>query len=189
MKQYDLIVIGAGGGTKIASPAARMGHKVAIIEKEDLGGTCLNRGCIPSKMLIHPANVLEQTNHLHKYGITHTGEFKTDFPTLVKRVTETVQAESAGIGETYATLENLDHYAGEATFVNDTTIMVNGEELTAQKIVIATGTRPFVPPIPGLEGTPYMTSREALRQEHLSKRYTTELTEVFTVNNNSNITL
>lgn len=55
MKQYDVIVIGSGGGAKIASPAARLGYRVACIEKEALGGTCLNRGCIPSKMLIHPA--------------------------------------------------------------------------------------------------------------------------------------
>ena len=54
---YDLIVIGAGGGGKISTPAAKLGKKVAIIEKEDPGGTCLNRGCIPSKMIIHPANI------------------------------------------------------------------------------------------------------------------------------------
>ena len=57
MKEYDVIVIGSGGSAKITSPAARMGYKVACIEREALGGTCLNRGCIPSKMLIHPADV------------------------------------------------------------------------------------------------------------------------------------
>lgn len=170
MKEYDLIVIGAGGGTKISTPAAKMGHKVAIIEKEDLGGTCLNRGCIPSKMLIHPANMLEAARNLEKYSITHTGEFKTDFASLVSRVTKTVMGESAGIGENYKDIEKLDHYAGVATFVDDNTIEVNGEQLTAPKIIIATGSRPSVPPIPGLEGTPFMTSREALRNETLPKR-------------------
>jgi dihydrolipoamide dehydrogenase len=170
MKQYDLIVIGAGGGTKIASPAARMGHKVAIIEKEDLGGTCLNRGCIPSKMLIHPSNVLEQVKNLGKYNIEHEGSFKVDFSTLVQHISDTVDAESASIEETYAKIDTLDHYDGAATFINDTTICVNGEELTAPKIVIAVGSRPSVPPIPGLEGTPYMTSREALRRTEQPKR-------------------
>lgn len=170
MKEYDLIVIGAGGGTKIASPAARMGHKVAIVEKEDLGGTCLNRGCIPSKMLIHPANVLEAATHLEKYDIQLDGEYRVDFDKLVKRVTSTIKAESSGIADTYDTIDTLDHYAGTATFKNNKTIDVNGEELTASKIVIATGSRPFVPPIPGLEGTPYMTSREALRPEKLPKK-------------------
>lgn len=170
MKEYDLIVIGAGGGTKLASPAARLGHKVAIIEKEDLGGTCLNRGCIPSKMLIHPANILEQTKHLEKYGVTFSGEFSVDFQSLVQRVTATIEAESAGIEETYATIDTLDYFAGTATFIDDTTIEVNGEKLTAPKIVIATGTRPHVPAIPGLVGTPFMTSREALRLETLPKR-------------------
>lgn len=170
MKEYELIVIGAGGGTKIASPAARLGHKVAIIEKEDLGGTCLNRGCIPSKMLIHPANVLTQAKNMEKYHITNTGEFKPDLKTLFERVTKTVQNESANIVESYKNLENLDYYAGEATFKSDTVIEVNGEELTAPKIVIATGSRPFVPPIPGIKGTPHMTSREALRPEQIPKR-------------------
>ena len=170
MKEYDLIVIGAGGGTKIASPAARLGYKVAIIEKEDLGGTCLNRGCIPSKMLIHPANVLEQAKNLEKFGITNTGEFKTDFASLVRRVTKTVVKESADIAEAYKKIDNLDYYAGEARFINDTTITVNGEELTSPKIVIAVGSRPAIPLIPGLEGTPYMTSREALRNETLPKK-------------------
>ncbi len=170
MKEYDLIVIGAGGGTKISTPAAKMGHKVAIIEKEDLGGTCLNRGCIPSKMLIHPANVLESARNMEKYNISHTGEFQTDFESLVRRVTKTVMDESAGISENYKDVDNLDYYAGTATFINDNTIEVNDEHLTAPKIIVATGSRPSVPPIPGLEGTPYMTSREALRNETLPKR-------------------
>jgi mycothione reductase len=170
MKQYDLIVIGAGGGTKVASPAARLGNKVAIIEKEDLGGTCLNRGCIPSKMLIHPANVLTHSQDLKKYAIEQTGEFIVDFEALVNRVTETIQKESAGIAQTYQDIENLDYYAGTATFKDNHTIAVNGEELTAPKIVIATGSRPFIPPIPGLENTPFMTSREALRPKKQPKK-------------------
>lgn len=164
MKEYDLIVIGAGGGTKISTPAAKMGKKVAIIEKEDLGGTCLNRGCIPSKMLIHPANVLEQVKHLAKYNIAHKGTFTVDFSTLFNRVSQTVDDESASIAETYKKIESLDFYHGEAVFVSDTVVRVNGEDITAPKIIISVGSRPSVPPIPGLEGTPYMTSREALRQ-------------------------
>lgn len=170
MKNYDLIIIGAGGGTKIASPAAALGKKVAIIEKEALGGTCLNRGCIPSKMLIHPANVLTQARDTQKFNITPTGDYEVDFGGLTKRVSDLVDGESAGIGRAYEKNDNIDHYAGEAKFVDQKVLEVNGEQITSDTIVLAVGSRSFVPPIPGLEGTPYMTSREALRRENLPKR-------------------
>ena len=69
MKPYDVIVIGSGGGSKITSPAAKLGLKVACIEKDALGGTCLNRGCIPSKMLIHPADVAREIKEARKFDI------------------------------------------------------------------------------------------------------------------------
>jgi pyruvate/2-oxoglutarate dehydrogenase complex dihydrolipoamide dehydrogenase (E3) component len=78
-KKYDVIVIGSGGGSKITSPAARLGLKVACIEKDALGGTCLNRGCIPSKMLIHPADVATQIRHASKFDIQADTNFEVDF--------------------------------------------------------------------------------------------------------------
>jgi dihydrolipoamide dehydrogenase len=170
MKTYDLIVIGSGGGTKISTPSAKAGHKVAIIEKEDLGGTCLNRGCIPSKMFIHPANQLKQARELPKYFINHTGEFEVDFMNLANHITDEITTDSVGIGKGYEQIETLDLYRGAASFVDDHTVLVNGEELTAPLIIIATGSRPSIPPIPGLAGTPFITSREALRPEKLPKR-------------------
>lgn len=170
MKNYDLIVIGSGGGTKISTPAAKLGYKVAIIEKEDLGGTCLNRGCIPSKMFIHPANQLKQAKELDKYCIKHTGTYEVDFLKLAARITAEISADSRSIETNYSTIDTLDFYHGTATFIDDHTLTVNGETLTAPRIIIAVGSRPFVPPIPGLAGTPYLTSREALRPEKLPKR-------------------
>lgn len=170
MKTYDLIVIGSGGGTKISTPAAKLGKKVAIIEKEDLGGTCLNRGCIPSKMFIHPANQLLAAKNLEKYAISYDGDFKVDFLALADRVTKTVEAESESIKTMYEQIDRLDFYHGEARFISDKVIVVDGEELTAETIILATGSRPFIPPIPGLEGTPYLTSREALRPEKMPQK-------------------
>tara|TARA_B100002051_G_scaffold276792_1_gene328182 strand:- start:1340 stop:2722 length:1383 start_codon:yes stop_codon:yes gene_type:complete len=170
MKEYDLIVIGAGGGTKLSTPAAKLGKRVAIIEKEDLGGTCLNRGCIPSKMLIHPANVLNHAKELHKYSIEIDGDCKVDFERLFDRVNKTVEAESASIATTYDTIDTLDYYRGSALFVEDKVIKVGDETITAPLIVIATGSRPNVPPIPGLAGTPYMTSREVLKPDRQPKK-------------------
>lgn len=163
MKQYDVIVIGAGGGTKIITPASRLGLKVAAIEKEDIGGTCLNRGCIPSKMLIHPADVAAEINHAHVFDINVDTNFTVNWEKLVHRVTDTVSADAASIVPKYEANPNIDFYHHHAKFVSDKVIEVNGEQITADKIFIATGSRPRVPNIPGLEGTPFMTSREALR--------------------------
>lgn len=170
MKHYDVIVIGGGGGTKLR-PAADLGKKVAIIEKENLGGTCLNRGCIPSKMLIYPADLLTHWKEDHdKFFIEADINVKLDFEALIKRTTESVVADSESIAPGYDKHPNIDFYPGFARFTGPKQVEVNGETLTAEKIYIATGTRPAIPNIPGLEGTPYMTSREALRNPKQPKK-------------------
>src|SRR3989338_3994596 len=101
MKKYDVIVIGSGGGAKITSPAARMGLKVAAIEREALGGTCLNRCCIPSKMLIHPADVAVHIKSAKKFNINVNANFAVDFGNLVSRISQTVDADSHQIEQAY----------------------------------------------------------------------------------------
>lgn len=169
MKKYDVIVIGSGGGAKIASPAATMGLKVAVIEKDKLGGTCLNRGCIPSKMLIHPADVVIEIKHANRFDIHNDPKFTVDFAKLITRISQTVDHDSQKIETSYTKHPNIDYLNGSAKFVSPKVIEVNGEHLTAEKIFIAVGTRPHIPEIPGLEGTPYMTSTEALRNTKLPK--------------------
>lgn len=169
MKQYDLITIGSGGGVKISSPAAAMGHKVAVIEKDALGGTCLNRGCIPSKMLIHPADVALHIKEAHRFDIHNDPNFTVDLAKLTGRISATVDADSAKIEKGYNAHPNIDFYRGIAKFVSNKVIEVNGEQLTAEKIIIAVGARPTIPNIPGLVGTPFMTSTEALRATTLPK--------------------
>ena len=97
MKKYDVIIIGSGGAAKITSPAARLGKKVACIEKDALGGTCLNRGCIPSKMLIHPADVASEIKSAKKFDIKVDTNFQVDYERLVTRISETVDTESSRI--------------------------------------------------------------------------------------------
>ena len=97
MKTFDVIVIGSGGGAKITSPAARLGLKVACIEKDALGGTCLNRGCIPSKMLIHPADVAIAIKQARRFDIHNDPQFTVDFAKLINRISATVDADSAKI--------------------------------------------------------------------------------------------
>ena len=170
MKKYDAIVIGSGGGTKIATPAFNLGYKVAIIEEWKLGGTCLNRGCIPSKMLIHPANVALAIKEAKKFDIHVKGKISVDTNRLVKRVSDTVDAESAGIGKSYKSIKNFDYYHHHAHFVSNKVLEVNGKKITADKIFIANGARPQIPDIEGLDKVPYMTSTEALRNRKLPKK-------------------
>lgn len=169
MKTYDLIIIGSGGGSKLR-PAAELGKKVAIIEKDSLGGTCLNRGCIPSKMLIHAADLVEELHEYSKHNIKVDQNPQIDWSTLVSRVTKSVSSTSDKIGEFYKKMENIDYYHGAARFLENKVIEINGEQITAEKIFISVGTRPSIPPIPGLEGTPYMTSTEALRNTSQPKK-------------------
>ena len=170
MKKYDVIVIGSGGGSKITSPVAKMGLKVACLEKDRLGGTCLNRGCIPSKMLIHPAYIATQIKEAHKFDIHLNPNFSVDFAKLITRISQTVDADSDNIETGYQRNPNIDFYHAPGRFLDDKTIEVSGKRITADKIFIATGARPSIPTIPGLEGTPYMTSTEALRNLKLPKR-------------------
>ncbi|RHX79082.1 dihydrolipoyl dehydrogenase [Leptospira yasudae] len=169
MKEYDIIVIGTGGGTKLVTPPSKIGYKVAVIEKESPGGTCLNRGCIPSKMLIYPAEILSLVKNSEKFQISFPGKPQVDFKTLVERISKTVDDESASILPAYEKNPNITYIQGTATFLSDKVVTVNGEQLTAERIFIASGARPILPNIPGLEGTPYMTSREALRRTDLPK--------------------
>lgn len=170
MEQFDIIIIGSGGGTKIARPAADLGFKVALIEKEAMGGTCLNRGCIPSKMVIHPADQIHHFNQASRINIETESSANIVFKDLIERVTGTVDGISEGLAPPYEEHPNIELIRGEATFIGNHELAVNGRSLTAPKIFIAVGTRPQIPALPGLEGTPYMTNREALRNTELPKR-------------------
>lgn len=167
MKKFDLITIGSGGGAKISSPAASMGLKVAVIEKDRLGGTCLNRGCIPSKMLIHPADIALEIKEAHRFDILNDPSFSVNFTRLVERISRTVDADSDKIEKNYNSHPNISFFRGTARFLENKVIEINDELITADKIIIAVGTRPSIPNIPGLSGTPYMTSTEALRNTTL----------------------
>ncbi|PIR77321.1 MAG: dihydrolipoamide dehydrogenase [Candidatus Magasanikbacteria bacterium CG10_big_fil_rev_8_21_14_0_10_38_6] len=164
------MVIGGGGGTKLISPVAAHGKKVAAIEKEALGGTCLNRGCIPSKMLIHPADVAHEIENAQRFDIKVNTNYTVNWKHLVERVSDTVDKTAASITESYTKNPNIDFYHGTATFVSNKVIEVNGEQLTADNIIIAVGARPRIPNIPGLAGTPFMTSREAVRNTTQPKK-------------------
>jgi len=170
MKKYDVIVIGSGGAAKITSPAARLGLKVACIEKDQLGGTCLNRGCIPSKMLIHPADVAAEIREAKRFDILIHDQFQVNFKKLVTRISNVIDRDSAGIAAGYNRNPNIDYYHGSGYFASNKVIHIAGNEITADKIFIGVGARPQIPNIEGLNETPFMTSTEALRNTELPKK-------------------
>src|SRR3989344_8889522 len=168
MKIFDLIVIGSGAGLNVAAEAAERGLKVAIVEDGPLGGTCLNRGCIPSKIVINSAEVAEMIHRAAEFGLSARLN-KVDFKFVTNRANHTVDADARGIEKNVCADKNPLLFKGRGKFVDKYVVEVNGERIKGKKIVIAAGARPSIPPIPGLDKVPFMTSTEALRQTSLPK--------------------
>jgi mycothione reductase len=163
LRKFDLIVIGSGSGLDVANAVFQQGLKVAIIEKDRMGGTCLNRGCIPSKLLIHSANVAETIKRAHLFGINVDG-FSVDFQKMVERVNGITDSNSDGIKNAFEGIENPKLFSKECKFVAEKTLYVGyNEKITAEKILIAAGTRPRIPNISGLKDAGYLTSDEIFR--------------------------
>lgn len=161
MKNYDAIVVGSGCGMLIVDEARSHGLKVALVDKGPLGGTCPNLGCIPSKMLIYPADRIVEIEEARKLGI-EAELIRVDFQSIMERMRRGVRKNQSHIREAISQLKNLDFYKGEGHFVGEYTILVNGEEIRGEKIFLASGSRPFIPPIKGLESTGYLTNETVL---------------------------
>jgi dihydrolipoamide dehydrogenase len=162
VKEFDLIVIGSGAGLEVASAAAQSGLKVAIVERSNMGGTCLNTGCIPSKLLLHSADVVEIIKSANLFGI-NVEKFSIDFQKIVERVTSIIDSDSNDIRKSLDTSENPKLFASECKFIDDKVLLVDEEKISSSAILIAAGTRPRIPNIKGLNTTDYVTSDEALR--------------------------
>lgn len=159
----NLIVIGAGSaGLVTAYIAALVKAKVTLIEKNRMGGDCLNTGCVPSKALIRSAAVMHEARHADRYGISSGNSIEADFPAVLQRIQAVIRKiEPHDSVERYTRL-GVDCRNGEARLITPWEVEIrNGdkvERLTARHIVIASGGEPFVPPIEGLDQTGYLTS-------------------------------
>jgi dihydrolipoamide dehydrogenase len=155
---YNLVVIGAGAAGLVTSYiAATVRAKVALIEKDKMGGDCLNTGCVPSKALIRSAKILSYVRRAKEFGFEN-GNIQFDFARVMERVQKVIQKiEPHDSVERYSKL-GVECIQGEAKITSPYTVEVNGNTLTTKKIVIASGARPFVPPIPGLDKVNYLTS-------------------------------
>lgn len=166
----DLCVIGAGsGGLSVAAGAVQMGASVALIEKAEMGGDCLNYGCVPSKALLAAAKAAHAHRSGEKFGVA-ADEPKVDFAA----VNSHVKAVIAGI----APHDSQERFEGlgctvirdGAKFVGPTTVEAGGYTIDARRVVISTGSSPFVPPIEGLKDTPYFTNETIFDNTELPER-------------------
>lgn len=161
MKNYDIIVIGTGAGNIVLEHALNAGLKCAQIEKGKFGGTCLTRGCIPTKVMVTATEALREFKEAEKIGIT-ADNIKLDWKVLSKRVWNKID-ESKELREFYLNEKNLDVYEGVASFTDNKTIEINlhsgkKETITGDRIFINVGGRTRVPEVDGLEEAGYITS-------------------------------
>jgi dihydrolipoamide dehydrogenase len=157
LKHFDLIVIGAGpGGYVAAIRAAQKGKKVALIEKSSLGGTCLNVGCIPSKTFLQHSEWIEKIKTANLNGISVEVKH-IDYKRLVERKEKVVGSLVHGI-EYLLQKNNITLIKGEAIVLENLVVMVNNQEFKSKDLILATGSKPFVPPIKGLDQVSYHTT-------------------------------
>ena len=159
--KYDLFIIGAGpGGYEAGFYAAELGMKVAIAEKDRVGGTCLNRGCIPTKALMHSSDVYRDTANGTVVGVEVEG-LRANRQRIGERKDEVLDTLRNGI-EGLIKKKKIDLIEGAAQVVDSHRVMINGEEYTAENIMVATGSKPFMPPIPGYDLPGVVDSTELL---------------------------
>ena len=154
----DLLVIGAGsGGLSVAAGAVQMGADVTLLEGHKMGGDCLNYGCVPSKALLASGKAAYKANHTHDFGITDSTP-RVDYAAAKDHVHDVI-----GTIAPHDSVERFERLGvrviqAYGEFIDAKTVKAGDHEITARRIVIATGSSPLVPPIPGLDSVPYETN-------------------------------
>ncbi|NIB98641.1 dihydrolipoyl dehydrogenase [Halobacterium sp. R2-5] len=174
MREFDLVVLGGGTGNIVASAAADEGLDVAVVERGRLGGTCLNRGCNPSKRLIHHADVVQTVREADAFGVDATLH-DVAFADIVEAVTETVTEQAERKAERAREHDRIAFYQTEGRFVDEREVEVDTddgtERLAGDRVVLAGGSRPLVPDgIDGTDDVDFLTSDDALRLTELPGR-------------------
>jgi mycothione reductase len=163
---YDLVIVGAGSGNML--PAREFaGWRIAVAESNRFGGTCLNRGCIPSKMLVHTADVAQAVRHAGQFGIGAKWA-GADWPAIRERVfgrIDPLHEQAVGHRRSHG----IDVFLGEARFVAPKVLQVGEDEIHGERFVLAAGSRPRIPPIDGLSAVPYLTSDTVMRLDRLPR--------------------
>src|SRR5262252_7862487 len=167
MAKYDAIVIGSGqGGNPLSQKLADKGWTVALIEKEHLGGTCVNTGCTPTKTMVASAQVAHYARHADVWGV-QAGPVRVDLPAVVARKDRIVNQWRSGLERKIAARKNLHLYRGAARFMAPHRVRVNQEEIESDRIFINTGARPAIPSLEGLDRIGYLTNESILQLREL----------------------
>ena len=161
MIDFDVLVIGGGTGNNVAAAAADAGLETALVEPGPLGGTCLNRGCNPSKMLIQAANAVTHVRAADRFHVDATVD-GIDHAAVVDEMDDLLGGLAAEMRARYRERDRLTVFEQRTAFLDERTVELDGEAVDAEKIVVAAGSRPVVPPIDGLGDIEYLTSRDAL---------------------------
>ena len=170
--RYNLVVLGAGtAGLVTAAGAAGVGAKVALIERDQLGGDCLNVGCVPSKALLRSAHAVAEIRRAARVGVHVDGETRVDFGEVMSRLRQVrARISPNDSADRFQNELGVDVYFGEARFTGRDEVSVGGTTLQFSKAVIATGARAFVPPIPGLDEAGYLTNESIFDLRELPSR-------------------
>ena len=168
MTEYDAIIIGTGqAGPSLARRLAADGSRVAIIERAKFGGTCINTGCTPTKTLVASAYAAQLARNAGSYGITIGGAVSVDMKRVKARKDAVVAVSRNGVEASLRKSPNITVIQAHATFISEREVNAGGESLHADRIFINVGARPAVPPIPGLDTVPYLTSSTILDLDHV----------------------
>jgi pyruvate/2-oxoglutarate dehydrogenase complex dihydrolipoamide dehydrogenase (E3) component len=173
MDVFDLIVVGGGsaGYAAAKTAATEFGARVAVVDRGPLGGLCILAGCMPSKAFVQSARVAHLVSEAAEFGIEVEG-WRPDWPAILARKKRLIQGYADYRNTSLMELPNTTLVLGEARFVGATTLRVGDREISAPRIVLTAGSRPMVPPIPGLEETGYWLSDQALSAERLPQSLT-----------------
>lgn len=159
--KYQLIIIGGGpAGYTAAEAAGKAGLSVLLIEKNNLGGVCLNEGCIPTKTLLYSAKTYDGACHASKYAV-NVPEVSFDLAKIIARKSKVVRKLVLGV-KSKLTSNNVTIVAGEAQIIDKNTVRCGEETYEGDNLILCTGSETFIPPIPGVDSVDYWTHREAL---------------------------
>lgn len=171
--EYDLLVLGAGAaGSSAVTTITKDGRRVGLVERHLLGGTCLNYGCDPTKTMLHIARLLYQTQHSHRFGLhipTATFEWK-EVLAWVQQVIARLRGGTLEEARDKLTHQGIELLEGEASFISPHEVLIAGQTVSAQRIIIATGSETVVPPIDGLKEAGFITNVQAVTLPTLPRR-------------------
>jgi mycothione reductase len=170
LKNYDLIIIGTGSATNLLDVLIQRNPKIkiAIIDKDETGGICLTRGCIPSKILLYPAELVRNIDEAGELGV-QAEITKIDFLKIMNRMRSLIGKDIESIREGLSSSENIDYYQAIAEFVSPYTLKVAGETITSKMIFLCLGSKTIIPQIKGIEDIGYITSDTILKLTTLPK--------------------